>query len=362
MNQQILIENLSSMPSVDSPDFDYSDNNSLQLLQKSIGIIVTGLAREQNIGNYSINPEQSLLDNLPRYNLSSKQQSELWQMISLGRQAKTTIDQHQQSGSTLVETEQSILQDMYEVGINAKQIMIESNLRLVTMIYNRKYHRYDDVLERDDIIHQGVIGLNRAVEKFDQEKGFKFSTYATWWIKKYINDFIANQSSIITVSPVDKRHIQLVKEIQQELIDKQQSSTIEAIQEATGFSANNIKFYMSSRQALRPILSLDISLSDDSATLYEIYSDPSAQAEFDNPDNNQRNLWLNQYLRDTLDDEELDIIKRNFGIGGKQPESINQISINDNVLYGHVREKRSSALQKIRARFVQDGINSEILS
>jgi RNA polymerase primary sigma factor len=225
----------------------------------------------------------------------------------------------------------------------AREHMIKANLRLVVKIA-QDYSNYG--LPLQDLISEGNIGLMKAVERFDPEKGGKLSTYAAWWIKQAIKRALANQSKTIRlpVHMVDK--IAKLRRITGMLAEAYgREPTDEELSEETGIPIK--KLSLLKRASQRPA-SLDAPVGDDDSSSYaEVIGDERAVNPFDALSDKNMHGQLDD-LMEVLDERESKIIDARFGIGGKTPMTLEEVGREFGVTRERIRQLQNIALDKMR--------------
>ncbi len=223
----------------------------------------------------------------------------------------------------------------------AKRELIEANLRLVVAVAKR--YRWSGV-PFGDLIQEGNLGLLRAVDKFQYRRGFKFSTYATWWIRQAITRGIADRGRTIRLPVHVAESLNDVMRSRAALVDRlgREPSTEELAQHAR-IPAPKLKLLLDA--APRPV-SLELPVGDD-ATLADFLEDRSAVSPIERVADTQRSTALARAL-DQLEPREREIVRLRFGLGAEAPHTLEEIGERLDLTRERIRQIEGKALATLR--------------
>ena len=268
-------------------------------------------------------------------------------LVEKGQQAEELLQSFPLDGQEIIplpaHVSEEDLTTLIQRGRAARERLTVSNLRLVVSIAKRYMNRGLSFL---DLIQEGNMGLMKAVEKFDYTRGYKFSTYATWWIRQAITRAIADQSRTIRVPVHMIETVRELNRVKREYIQSHGNApTLEDLSELTGMSIDKIKKVENVSQYTA---SLERPIGDeDEDTLGDFIEDPSAPS----PTKETFRMFLKEQLNralEQLDEREREILRLRYGLDDDHPRTLKDVSLKFNITRERVRQIEIKAIEKLK--------------
>ena len=325
----------------DDPEFaDLNNEIENDLKTKDIDEIVSSIVSPSQADD----PIKMYLREIGQIDLlNTIQEIDLSRQVQDGLLADQKLKAYEAKKITLTEDEVAKCKENVEIGYQARDILIESNLRLVVSIAKRYLGRG---MQFQDLIQEGNMGLMKAVNKFDPQKGFKFSTYATWWIKQAITRAIADQARTIRVP------VHMVETINK-LVRTQRKLTQEYHREPTSEElAAELKMSVEKVQYIQKIAQEPVSMEtpvgeEDDSTLGDFIHDSDTLNPLDFTINEAYREEIDTVLKTLTPREEM-VLRLRFGLADGKPHTLEEVGKEFHVTRERIRQIEAKAIRRLR--------------
>lgn len=345
-------DNKEKSVAVELDDDDDLDDDDLDFNDLSLSSLEVEDIKEEELLNIESLPASIKVDDPVRMYLkeigripllSSDEEVTYAIRVTTGRFAQEQLHDMINEGMEIPDEDRVQLEQMVEDGILAKNKLVEANYRLVVSIAKRYVGRGMLFL---DLIQEGNMGLMRAVDKFDHEKGFKFSTYATWWIRQAITRAVADQARTIRIPVHMVETINKLVRIQRQLVQElSREPSPEEIGDRMGITAERV-------QQIQKIAQEPISLEapvgeEEDSSLGDFISDPQALNPYEYTVQEMVKRTLDEVL-ETLTDREEKVLRLRYGLLDGKTHTLEEVGKEFGVTRERIRQIESKALRKLR--------------